>query len=277
MTLRSLFLSLVLVILSFPALAAEQPVYDRIMKSGTIRCGYFTWPAFLEKDPNTGKFSGIFYDIMEELGQKLKLKIEWAEEISLATMFEGFKAGRYDAICGPVTPSPERVLFSDFTIPVGYMPFYLFSRADDARFDNNFSAINKKEIRFASIDGELGSTILGNEFPLATAVSLPQMSDGGQLVETVATGKADVTTTEAVVALTYMENNPDKLKIVPGGPLRTMSFSLALPLGESRLKTVLNFTLQYMLDEGFVDRIYRKHSKFEGVILRPAKSWAEER
>ena len=121
--LPALLLLLLLPNLARAADAGRDSVYDRVIRTGTIHCGYFLWPPFLEKDVNTGKMSGLSYDIMEEIGKQLSLKIEWAEEVNFASMFEGFASGRYDMICGPMFPTPARARASDFTIPLFYSTY----------------------------------------------------------------------------------------------------------------------------------------------------------
>ena len=59
--------------------AKKETTYERVMRTRTIRCGYFVWPPFLTKDLNTGALSGLNYDVAEEMGKLLDLKIEWSQ------------------------------------------------------------------------------------------------------------------------------------------------------------------------------------------------------
>jgi Bacterial extracellular solute-binding proteins, family 3 len=69
--------------------AEAKSVYSRVIESGKIRCGYIPYEPGLIKDPNTGKFSGIMHDTMEEIAKSLNLKVEWTEEVGWGTMIEG--------------------------------------------------------------------------------------------------------------------------------------------------------------------------------------------
>ncbi|MGQ0527879.1 MAG: hypothetical protein ACT4OY_07645 [Alphaproteobacteria bacterium] len=65
------------IILSFafilPAFAAENAsTFDRVMKSGTIRCGYPIWMPVIYKDAQTGELKGLLYDLMQEAGKRLE-------------------------------------------------------------------------------------------------------------------------------------------------------------------------------------------------------------
>jgi hypothetical protein len=49
------------------AIQFQESAYDRIIKSGNIRCGYIVYPPNTIRDPKTGAFSGISYDIMSRI------------------------------------------------------------------------------------------------------------------------------------------------------------------------------------------------------------------
>jgi len=47
----------------------RESAYARVMRTGTLRCGYVLYPKTIERDLNTGKMSGPMYAIMEEMGK----------------------------------------------------------------------------------------------------------------------------------------------------------------------------------------------------------------
>src|SRR5512135_1712075 len=58
------------------ALQKQETLKERVIKAGVIRVGYLaTTPQQLAKDPKTGQLYGMFYDVVEEMGKKLNLKI----------------------------------------------------------------------------------------------------------------------------------------------------------------------------------------------------------
>ena len=93
-------------------------VYERVLDSKTIRVGYVSYPPGLIKDPNTGEFSGIFYEVMQKIGNNLDLKVEYVEEVTWQTLVEAVKSNKVDIIGSPVWPTAERGKFADFTIPI---------------------------------------------------------------------------------------------------------------------------------------------------------------
>jgi ABC-type amino acid transport substrate-binding protein len=270
---KSLLLVLMLLFFAAPAWADGNKIYDRIMESGTIRCGYYTWPPFFSKDPNTGKHAGIGYDLTEEIGRQLNLKIEWVEEVPLDAMFEGYTTGRYDMICLPVVATPSRTRASDFTIPFVYLSYNLYARGGDKRFDNHFEKINAADVKYASLDGDMNA-LLGKElFPLAQKVDLPPMAPPSDLLLQVATGKADVTAMEPVMAMEFMRHNTGKIRLVGGGPVRVMPGTFSVPLGEEKLKAMLNTTFRTLIDIGYINRILKTSPDYDATVLRVAPAY----
>ncbi|MCB1551814.1 MAG: transporter substrate-binding domain-containing protein [Alphaproteobacteria bacterium] len=253
----------------FPAFAKDDDaVYNRIMKDNKIRCGYYIWPPFIEKDANSGELSGIAYDMMEHIGQQLSLDIEWVSEVSFDSMYEGYQTGRYDMVCAPISATPARARASDFTNPYLYAAYYMYAREGDARFDNNLQKANDATLRYASLDGDMNEILGKEEFPLAQKISVGQNSASTDVLMMVATGKADVTTFEPVGALGFMRANPGKIHQVLGNPVRVMPLTYSFPIGEEKLKAMLNITTQTMLETGYFDRVLAKHPDYKATLLR---------
>lgn len=270
---KKLILSLfILFLTSAPALADS--AYERIQQSGKIRCGYINYyPSFI-KDPNTDEFSGIFYEITEEMGNKLNLEIEWAVETTFGTMIEDVRAGRFDVVCANIWPSAERARLAAFTNAVFYSAVEAYVRPDDKRFDGNVRAINSPDVTIATLDGEMSSTIAKNDFPKSKTVSLPNITDISQLLLNVSTGKADVTFVETSVANDFLSKNPSALKKVENvKPVRVFSNGFLVKGDEVSLVHMLNTAQQELLHNGFIDRILDKYQKSPDDFYRVGKPY----
>lgn len=248
-----------------PALAADggakESAYDRVMRTGTIRCGYASFHPSIIIDPETGELSGIFYDLMNEVGARLHLKVEWTEEVGYGVIQEGFKAGRYDAFCGAVSPTPERARDGVFTIPAYYSPIGVWVRKDDDRFDQDYGLLNNADYRLATKDGDLQETIAMHDFPDARRVAIPQMADTTQNLMDVVMGKADAVFVEPYYANAFMKTNPGALKNVAAGrPVRIFPDVMMLPANEFQLKMMIDTTLQELLFSGFVEKLVEKYT-----------------
>jgi ABC-type amino acid transport substrate-binding protein len=270
---KKILLALLLII-SFPALAQEkESTFERVMRTGTIRCGYFTWAPFLTVDPNTKKFSGIYHDVIEDIGKQLNLKIEWTEDTGQANPFEGLRRGRFDMFCGPITPTPDRAKQVAFSKPFFFIPYLAYARADDARFDNNVQAINDPAVKIAVIDGEFAYEIVKRQFAKASLVTLPPLSDGSQVMLSVTTGKADIFLNDSAAAAVFIKNNTGKVKPVSQMPLRTLAAVLVLPQDDMAFKGMIDTVLDLMLENGFIGDVLEKYGTPESQFLRVAKPY----
>ena len=245
---------------------------EQVASSGAIRCGYVAYPPGLIKDPNTGKISGIFPDVLEQAAHNLGLKVEWTEEVGWGTMVEGLKAGRYDMIGSPVWPTSQRVRVADFTDPIYYGGAEAYVRPDDNRFAKGLAVLNAPEFRIATTDGEVTDAIARQDFPKAQRVSLPQLSDLSQLLLTVADGKADVTFAEPHVAYEYMKHNPGKLKpALPGQPVRLYPNTMMLKQSDYAFRRMIDLAIAELQNNGVVEKILLKYEPFPGAFYRNAK------
>ena len=144
-------------LLNSQAFAADTAL-KRVVESGTLRCGYATSPPVLVKDPNTGKLSGSDVEIIEAIGKKLDVKIEWAEEVGWGNFIEGLRANRYDMMCGSLWPDAARIKFMSLTRPVYFDQMLAYARMDDSRFDGDLNKINSQEVKIAVVDGDASAT-----------------------------------------------------------------------------------------------------------------------
>ncbi|NND64815.1 MAG: transporter substrate-binding domain-containing protein, partial [Gammaproteobacteria bacterium] len=77
----------------------QESAYDRVMRTGKIRCGYANWHPILYRGPESNQILGAVPDLMIAIGQRMKLEIEWTEETSFGHIVEGLVTNRYDVIC----------------------------------------------------------------------------------------------------------------------------------------------------------------------------------
>ena len=60
------------------------------------------------RDPNTGKMSGFIYDIMQEVGRSLNLKVEYTLEVPWDSIPMSLQSGKADAHCAGIWATPSR-------------------------------------------------------------------------------------------------------------------------------------------------------------------------
>lgn len=246
-----------------------ESTYDRVLRTGELRCGYALWPGLVEKDPNTGKLSGAFYEYMEALGTAAEIRIVWTEEVSFGDIIESLRSKRVDAICSGAWTNAVRGKFSDFTTPIAYQSITAYVRADDIRFDEKIEAANSSNTTISVIDGESAATIASADFPLAKLLSLPKGTDVSQMLLNVVAKKADITFTDSGSAGQFISKNPGKLRAVKVNyPTRVFGLPIVIAKGESKLRDSLNAGTNQLLWTGKIESILKKYEKTPGMFLR---------
>lgn len=240
--------------------AKNETAMERVQKAGKIRCSYLPYSCYFKKDPNTGQMSGIFYDLMEEIGKNSGLKIEWTEEVGYQNMFPGLDSDRYDAFCGGLWPNAIRAKAATFSKPAFYSKITAWSRPNDTRFEKNLTAANSSDIKIAVIDGAMEDLIARTDFPKANRLSLPDLSPFTQNYLNVVHKKADVTFAEPMIMNEFLAANPKALKeIQPDKPLRIFGNCLAVKKGEFELKEFFDIALEEIINDGRMNKILKKY------------------
>ena len=254
-----------------PVMAVKESTYDRVIRTGEIRCAYAVYEPPLIKDPNTGQLSGILYDVMEEIGKRLSLKINWVEEVGYGTIAEGFATDRYDAFCNQVWPTPERSRAASFTIPLYYSPVDVFVRADDHRFDDDLSKLNDPTYTFAVKDGDVSDTFANQIFPKAKHSSIPDMADTSQLLVDLTHNKADAVINSPDLMYQFLDKNPGTVRnLTSDRPISVAPDTIMIKPDQYQFKAMLDVTLQGLLNSGFIDAELKKYSSYHPTYLRVA-------
>lgn len=268
---RTLIALLLFVGLSFPALATDkESAYDRVMRTGTIKCGYFLYPPVLMKDPNSGKFSGIFYDYIEALAKNLSLKVDWAEEIGLADYPAALESGRIDAYCAGTWIRGSRARVHDYIEPLYYLPLYVYVRKDDHRFDKNPHILNDPQYTLAILEGGATETVRQELFERSKAYTLSQLTSPAELFMSLAESKADALIYDPFQFQNYDKNNPGILRQASQEKIKIFPNAIAIARGQEELRRMLSLTTQEMHLSGQIGEIIDRYEVYKDSIFRPA-------
>ena len=247
----------------------KNSVYERVLKSGKIRCGYTVWEPAIIKDANTGELSGVFYDVTMKMAQRLGLDIEWVEEVPFAEIPQALKNDRFDVFCADVWPTASRGKEISFTLPLYYDVLSAYTQKGVTKFDYNLEEIAKPTTKIATIDGEVSDIVAEYDFPKAKKVQSPSLTGVDVPFLNVATGKADLLFTDMMTGAKYMRENPGKIeKVKLKYPLRVYGNPMAIKKGEQDLQSMLNIALEELHNGGMIDLILKKYETKEDKIIR---------
>jgi len=209
------------------------------------------------------------HDVLVEAGKNLELKIEFTEEVGWGTMVEAVQTGKVDMVCTGLWPSSTRGKFADFTAPIYYSPIRAYVKKGNKKFDGNIAIANSPDVNIATVDGEMTSIIAKFDFQKAKTLALPQNSDVSQVLLNVASGKADITFVESVVANQYLANNPNSIQAVANvAPQRVYPNVMMVPKGDIKFESMLNVAFEELANSGTTDKIITKYEKYPNSFLR---------
>lgn len=252
---------------------AEETGFNRVMRTKTINCGYFLWPPYLAKDANTGKLSGINYEIMEAIGKNLGFKVNWTAEIGVGDAVASLEANKIDVVCATLWPSPARAQNLTLSQPSFYSIAFAFVRQDNKRFDNDLSKANAKSVRVATIDGDYSNDLALEKLPNATLAALPQTASGSELLLQLITKKADIVFCDEGLVNDFMKTNPGTLRKVEGiGPVRYYGETISVKRGEYQLKNMLDISISQLTDDSVIADFVAKYKKeYNASFFAPMK------
>ena len=258
----------------YAADTSAQPIYDNITKTSTIRCGYVNWPPAFIIDANTKQKSGLFYDIAEEMGKRLNLKIDWAEELGWGTMVEAVKTHRVDMICSALYPNSNRARQADFSAPVTYSLMYAWKGTASKKSYHSLADLDKPEVRFGYVDGTTPDKIMHRMFSHSTMLSNPDMTPISDLLEGVKVKKYDLMLIDEATANDFLKKNPGTVEKALPDPIAFFPGVMVLPAGETKLKSMIDTTLQEMVNDGTVSQLLEKNQQRQNYKI-PAKPYQD--
>ncbi len=258
-----------------PALANDKETgYERILRTETLRCGYYVAPPYVYRDPDTDSLSGPTVDIIEHMGTDLGLTIEWAEEQSFGTWGAALRHRRIDMMCAPVWIVPRRTREVTFGTPLFFSFVQLYGRPGENRF-GELSDINDPSVTIALLEGSSAGKLAAQYFPDAQTIAQPQASNYTLVAMDVITGKADALFWDSIEFSAYNEKNPGKLALIePTRSLSPVPITFAFARGDHDLAHMINTALRKLQYNGYTAKTLAQWLP-EGQYKLPAKPYDE--
>ena len=257
---RKLCLLAALIVLIPWGEAYAESVYDRVIKTQELRCGYGIFPPMVLKDPNTGEISGIFVDLMKEIGYTSGLKVEFTEEIDWGQIAEALKSQRIDAFCSGMWGTAKRGKDIAFSSPLFYSVTKAYGRINDTRFDHNPAAMNDPAVRLSVNEGDVSEDIARRFFPNAEKVYKTPMTGEEFTFMNVTSHKADIAFTAPSTAKSFIRNNPGSLREIPlKKPLSVNQNVIGVDIHERELQNLLNAAVTDIKNNGVIKEVFERY------------------
>lgn len=278
---KKLLFAVLMICVCTPAFAeGQESAYDRVMRTGVLRCGYAAWEPGVTKDPNSGQMKGLFVELVEEMARMSKIKVDWAAEVDWGQIPEALRSGKVDAFCNGMAADGGRAKNLAYTVPMSYWSFEVVARADDDRFPSNrpltVADLNKPEFSTAYTEGDVLETIKQTELPLVKGVPLPLLGTPADNLMYVLTKKTDFVVFPKVILQNYEKaNGVGALKFFRmEEPLRVYGNVIAVDIHDRELKSFLDASLLELTQSSSYGRIMAPYEKdYPGAFMRPKRGF----
>ncbi|MFZ2587415.1 MAG: transporter substrate-binding domain-containing protein [Alphaproteobacteria bacterium] len=249
-----------------------ETTFQRVLRTGQLRCGYYMFKPMTWKDPATGEMKGMAVDFAHELEIRSGIKLVWAEEAGFGTIFEGLKTKRYDAICTPAWPDGRMARAVDFGRTWFFSAIIPVVKESETRL-TSVTQLNSPDVTITSHEGDADEVLAKTMFPKAKQLPIPPSADTGMVEMNLFTGKADVVLTDVNRIYQVNPNSSQKLKALSTEPLQLFPLQIAVNKGDEQLNAFLNTNVEAMLNDGTMERILKTHEPGPNAYLRVAKPY----
>jgi ABC-type amino acid transport substrate-binding protein len=231
---------------------AQGSALDRISKDKTLRVGWAVWNPYVYRDPQTNKVVGISYDLVEDLGKALGVKVEWVED-SWATLPAGVQAHKFD-ITNLMAITPPRAEAIDFTEAVTQHGLSLIAPKAKVAQTKGWQDWDRPDLKIAVTLGANSDMFVTEKFKKAQIVRLKTVPEN---VLALMSGRVDAHASTIDALKSIQKEHPD-LAIVPGS-FGGSEVAFGVPKGDKALAQAVNKFVEDAKRSGRIKQLLDKY------------------
>ena len=231
---------------------AQSPAMDRIDKQKTLRVGWAVWHPYVYRDPKSNQVQGISYDLLQELGKAMGVKIEWVED-SWSTLPAGLQANKFE-ITNLMAITPPRAQVVDFSEPVTQHGVSLIAPQAAVAKTRSWEDWDRPGVKIAVTLGANSDMFVTEKFKRAEIVRLKTVPEN---VLALVSGRVDAHASTIDALKTIQKEHPN-LAIVPGS-FGNSEVAFALPKGDADLAKRVNQFVHEAKRSGKVNQLLEKY------------------
>ena len=242
------YLEFILLEAPYETIKTDECIINRrelIKKRGVLRCSYVPYYWFFEKKGD-GSYEWMFYEVIQWIAKKYWLKLDFVEQSGYGTLPERLNSWWIDVFCSPTRPTEIRKMEMFFSSSLFQSNVFLYMNRKSRYSTQDLHLLQENQkLRIAVKENDVHFELAVAHFPHATLVRVPQLSHISEVMEIVASGRADMTFWDEelvyLYAKTYGINESLFIKRDRyWSPLATYQNCFALPWGEFELKEILD-------------------------------------
>lgn len=231
---------------------SQTPTLDKIKAEGKLVIGTSPdYPPFETLDDQMNVI-GFDIDVMQEVAKDLGVKLEIVQ-MDFGSLIEALKAGKFDIVAAGVTIDEKRQQQVDFSDP-----YIAGTDALIMHVDSNLKVNSLEDLKGLTIAAQLG-TVQADALKEVEGINVAEYDLFTTAATAVAAKQADGVFLNDVVANAFVQQNPDKLKIVYQQPTAPVAY--AVRKDSPDLKQAVNETLARLKESGELDQLMLKWFK----------------
>lgn len=231
---------------------AQSPATERIDKQKTLRVGWAVWHPYVYRDPKSNQVQGISYELLQDMGKALGVKVEWVED-SWATLPAGLQANKFE-ITNLMAITPPRAEVVGFSEAVTQHGVSLIGPQAEVAKMKTWQQWDKPGMKIAVTLGANSDMFVTEKFKRAEIVRLKTVPEN---VLAVVSGRVHAHASTIDALKTIQKEHPS-LAIVPGS-FGESAVAFALPKGDAALAKRVN---QFVADAKKSGRINQLLDKY---------------
>jgi ABC-type amino acid transport substrate-binding protein len=250
-----------------PKPVVKESTFDRVMRTNVLRCGYAVAAPWFTQEASTGAKGGIGYDVAQAVADKIGVRLEWAEETGWGGAEEGLANDKFDMLCAPICVDPKRARTATFSTPMVSIPLIAVAREDNQALGAEGKPLNAPDVKIAVKRGERTETVAAERFPATQKVFIDDQAHESDLILAVTSGKADMTFISPQIMRDYNAKSDQKIRAI-GEPVHSCDAAFMMPMGEGRLKHLVDTALMELNTSGVLAMIMQQNLKQDADLAR---------
>jgi polar amino acid transport system substrate-binding protein len=231
---------------------AQSPALSRIDKDKTLRVGWAVWHPYVFRDPKSNQVQGISYELLQEMGKALGVKVEWVED-SWATLPAGLQANKFE-ITNLMAITPPRAEVVGFSEAVTQHGLSLIAPQAEVAKTKSWQDWDRPGVKIAVTLGANSDMFVTEKFKRAEIVRLKTVPEN---VLALVSGRVNAHASTIDALKTIQKEHPN-LAIVPGS-FGSSEVAFALPKGDAQLTQRVNQFVTEAKKSGRISQLLTKY------------------
>lgn len=229
--------------------AGSRSALSQMAQRAEMRVGYLVWDPCVIRDTSSGEMSGIYVDMVNRIGETLKLRVTW-HETTLANFAAGLETGQFDFCVGPTFVTIPRATAVTFTIPIAYVGNGGVVRAAGDFRPLSIRDLNRDGLRIAVLQGQAMEEYCRRYAPKAT-VSVIAGGDLTAPLAAVSARRADIGLMNVVTVQQYAREHPEVTPVLTGAQqVEILPLAWTTRRGDHETLEFLNAAIVYFRSTG---------------------------